>query len=217
MELTVFLPTLLLAVAFAASVLLYSVQKVFGPGVLSFRNKAQVGSDSGNSPGNSPSHGSEAPPSYECLLNPALSPGLDMRRMKTVRIQNKMLSLLAAAGHTHSQDGGEVAVPMPKSAILDQLSVGLTVASYQWSNLTLTVRDKMTGKLKKLLHGCTGTALSGDLVALMGPSGTSNPPFKLVCWLRPLPLHPDSSSLRGLARAGMAFVKPNQTYGWFNT
>ena len=69
-----------------------------------------------------------------------------------------------------------MAIPIPKSAILDQLSVGLTVASYQWSNLTLTVRDKMTGKLKKLLHGCTGTALSGDLVALMGPSGTSKRP-----------------------------------------
>ncbi len=76
-------------------------------------------------------------------------------------------------------------VPIPKSAVLDQLSLGLTVASYQWSNLTLTVRDKMTGQLKKLLHGCTGTALSGDLVALMGPSGNLIPPFERASWLRP--------------------------------
>ena len=66
-----FLPTLLLAVAFAGSVLLYSVQKVFGPGVLSFRNKAQVGFDSGNSPGNSP-HKSKALPSRKCLTGPTL-------------------------------------------------------------------------------------------------------------------------------------------------
>lgn len=48
MELAIFLPTMFLALAFAASVLLYSVQKVFGPGVLSLRNKAQVGVDTGD-------------------------------------------------------------------------------------------------------------------------------------------------------------------------
>lgn len=171
MELAVFLPTLLLAVTFAASVLLYSVQKVFGPGVLSFRNKAQVGSDSGRSL--SPGGAGTLPIAH--INHLALVTGHYIRRTKTLRVQNKMLSLLAGVGDTPRQDEREVAVPIPKSAILDQLSLGLTVASYQWSNLTLTVRDKMTGKLKKLLHGCAGTALSGDLVALMGPSGTDLP------------------------------------------
>ena len=174
MELAVFLPTLLLAVTFAASVLLYSVQKVFGPGVLSFRNKAQVGSDSGRSLSH---EGAQTRPNAHIIhLTPI--PGLTIRRIKTLRVQSKMLSLLAGVGDTPRQDKGEVAIPIPKSAVLDQLSLGFTVASYQWSNLTLTVRDKMTGQLKKLLHGCTGTALSGDLVALMGPSGDhTHPPI----------------------------------------
>ena len=45
MEVAVFLPTLVLAVAFALSILLYSVRKVFGPGVLSFWQKSQVSED----------------------------------------------------------------------------------------------------------------------------------------------------------------------------
>lgn len=168
-----FLPTLLLAIAFAASVLLYSVQKVFGPGVLSFRNKAQVGSDGGNTP----SHGGEALLPNHRIIHCTPVSGLTTRQIVTLGVQNKMLSVLAAVGDTPREDVKEVTVPIPKSAVLDQLSLGLTVASYQWSNLTLTVRDKMTGQLKKLLHGCTGTALSGDLVALMGPSGSVIAPF----------------------------------------
>ena len=54
MELAVFLPTLLLAIAFAAAILLYSLQKVFGPSILSFRNKTHVGTsadDASSQPG----------------------------------------------------------------------------------------------------------------------------------------------------------------------
>ena len=54
MQLAVFLPTLFLAAAFAAAILLYSLQKVFGPGILSFRNKTHVGTsteDASSQPG----------------------------------------------------------------------------------------------------------------------------------------------------------------------
>ncbi len=54
MQLAVFLPTLFLAVAFAAAVLLYSLLKVFGPGILSFRNKTYAGTsadDASSQPG----------------------------------------------------------------------------------------------------------------------------------------------------------------------
>lgn len=52
------------------------------------------------------------------------------------------------------------------------LSISVSVGSYQWSGVGVTVRDKNTGKPKRLLQGCAGTALPGDLVALIGPSGT---------------------------------------------
>ena len=63
-------------------------------------------------------------------------------------------------------------------ALEEHLSLGFSVASYQWSGLELAVRDKMTGKAKQLLRGVAGTAFSGDFVALMGPSGEPRRPHK---------------------------------------
>jgi len=60
----------------------------------------------------------------------------------------------------------------PTPVLEAHLSLGVSVTSYQWSNVGVTVRDKGTGKPKKLLQGCAGAVLPGDLVALIGPSGT---------------------------------------------
>jgi hypothetical protein len=60
----------------------------------------------------------------------------------------------------------------PTPVLEAHLSISVSVGSYQWSGVGLTVRDKNTGKPKRLLQGCAGTALPGDLVALIGPSGT---------------------------------------------
>ncbi len=75
------------------------------------------------------------------------------------------------AGCPEAQDTDR-SLEAPTPALEAHLSIGVSVGSYQWSGVGVTVRDKSTGKPKKLLQGCAGTALPGDLVALIGPSGT---------------------------------------------
>lgn len=82
-----------------------------------------------------------------------------------------MLQFLPAAGDLEAQKDESPPAAATTPQLDAHLSLGFTVASYAWSGLELTVRDKMTGKPKRLLQGCAGTALSGDFVALMGPSG----------------------------------------------
>ena len=72
MELAVFLPTICLAVFFALSILLYSVKKVYGPGVLSFRRKAQVAADGEERS----SPGGELHPSRSRIIQQLPVPGL---------------------------------------------------------------------------------------------------------------------------------------------
>ena len=72
MELAVFLPTICLAVLFSLSILVYSVKKVYGPGVLSFRRKAQVAADGEEKS----SHGGELHPSEGRPFRPTPAPGL---------------------------------------------------------------------------------------------------------------------------------------------
>jgi hypothetical protein len=177
MELAVFLPTICLAVFFALSILLYSVKKVYGPGILSFRRKAQVAADGEERS----SPGGELHPSRGHTIQPLLVPGLGETAVCLPGCCAPYIArctyFLEFAGDVESQ-GNDVPAPTPH--LEAHLSLGFSVASYSWSGLTLTVRDKMTGKLKQLLRSCAGTALVGDLIALMGPSGKSGRPFETL-------------------------------------
>ena len=170
MEVAVFLPTICLAVLFALSILVYSVKKVYGPGVLSFRRKAQIAADGEERS----SPGGELHPSRGRPIWPLTVPGLGQAAAclpgSCAPYIARCRPSLGSVGDTESQ-GNDVPAPTPQ--LEAHLSLGFSVASYSWSGLTLTVRDKMTGKLKQLLRSCAGTALVGDLIALMGPSGNS--------------------------------------------
>ena len=82
-----------------------------------------------------------------------------------------MLWSLPYAEDAEAQSDAISTAEVTTPALEEHLSLGFSVASYQWSGLELAVRDKLTGKAKQLLRGVAGTAFSGDFVALMGPSG----------------------------------------------
>ena len=90
-----------------------------------------------------------------------------------------MLWSLPTAEDPEAQSDAVSMAEVTTPALEEHLSLGFSVASYQWSGLELAVRDKMTGKAKQLLRGVAGTAFSGDFVALMGPSGEPCRPEKL--------------------------------------
>ena len=89
-----------------------------------------------------------------------------------------MLWSLPTAEDPEAQSDAVSMAEVTTPALEEHLSLGFSVASYQWSGLELAVRDKMTGKAKQLLRGVAGTAFSGDFVALMGPSGEPRRPHK---------------------------------------
>ncbi|BDA40680.1 ABC transporter G family member 22 [Coccomyxa sp. Obi] len=130
MELALLLPVLILSLAFAVSVLLYSVEKVAGRRISVFRRKG---------------------------IHPASAVSRSPGRA-------------SISGCPEAQDTDR-SREAPTPALEAHLSIGVSVGSYQWSGVGVTVRDKSTGKPKRLLQGCAGTVLPGDLVALIGPSG----------------------------------------------
>lgn len=44
-----------------------------------------------------------------------------------------------------------------------------TIASYSWSNVTVTVRDRQTKSPRQILSSASGFVKAGELLALMGP------------------------------------------------
>ena len=51
-----------------------------------------------------------------------------------------------------------------------------------WKNLSFDVPDPKEKKTKTILNNLNGCAKPGELIAVIGPSGSGKSSFKLYCW-----------------------------------
>ena len=79
----------------------------------------------------------------------------------------------------HQQHYGASLSPLPqssiqkgKSDITDRLHKSQLLITLTWNDFWVTISNKSNGRQRHLLHGMTGYAEPGHIMAIMGPSGS---------------------------------------------
>lgn len=76
------------------------------------------------------------------------------------------------AARDSGSTSGEAQLDIEKQAHAGTVFTNADVDSLSWRNLTVTVKDRTTGKDRNILQDASGIVRPGELLALMGPSGS---------------------------------------------
>jgi hypothetical protein len=98
----------------------------------------------------------------------------------SVEDSNNSTMATAEAVADHSQQSSMHNMDVEKAGGDYAHLTNTSVRDFTWDNVTVTVKDRVSGGAKVILDECRGIVKAGEMMAIMGPRSASTPCIKAI-------------------------------------